>query len=89
MYLTSRDSLTYLTLPLRQVSTSGGAYGILGYPRTFFGIISPLSNYFRYAPAAYTQWYDNSSPDAFLLAAGFDPVDPSSIAPPFNVRTAI
>lgn len=88
MYLTSQDSLTFLTLPLKTVSTSGGAYGILGYPRTFFGIITPLSNYFRNPPSI-TFWYDNSSPDTFLLAAGFDPVDPSTIAPPFNVRTAI
>ncbi|MGH8004631.1 MAG: hypothetical protein ACRECJ_07910, partial [Limisphaerales bacterium] len=89
VYITNVDSLTYLTLALEEVSTSGGAYGILGYPRSFTGIITPLTPYFRGQMAAPLSKYNNTSPDSFLVASGFDPADPSTIAPPFNIRTAI
>ena len=93
VYITNKDSLTYLTLPLIARSISGGAYGIL--PKhsnglwTFSSIITPLTPSLRYIQAANTTHYDGSSPDTFLVAAGFDPADPTTLEPPNAVRKAV
>ena len=91
-YITNKDSLTYMVLALKEVSTSGGAYGILsrnalGF-RTFASVITNLTYTFRYITAASFR-YDSSSPDSFIFAAGFDGSDPATIEPPNATRKAI
>ncbi|MGH8005356.1 MAG: hypothetical protein ACRECJ_11605, partial [Limisphaerales bacterium] len=41
VWITNKDSLTYLTLPLIETSISGGAYMTLSRPRTFNGVVVP------------------------------------------------
>lgn len=89
VWITNRDSLTYLTLPLIETSTSGGAYMILSRPRTFNGMVIPLTGTLRFFAAANVARYNGISPDSFLVAAGFDPSDPTSIEPPNAVRKPI
>ncbi|MCI0330459.1 MAG: hypothetical protein L0196_05840 [candidate division Zixibacteria bacterium] len=91
VFITNKDSLTYLTLPLEVTSTSGGAYAIVACPcpRSFLGVVNPLTNTLRYFQAVSFSNYDNNSPDIFSVAAGFDGVDLSTIEPPNATRKAV
>lgn len=96
VYITNKDSLTYLTLPLIARSISGGAYGILARDDndnlSFGGVITPLTPSLRYVSASQFSRYDGSSPDTFLVGAGFDPAAGESnytIEPPNSVRKAV
>ncbi|HEU4437487.1 MAG TPA: hypothetical protein VFR89_08480, partial [candidate division Zixibacteria bacterium] len=89
VWITNKDSLTYLTLPLIETSTSGGAYMILSRPRTFNGVVVPLTGTLRFFAAANMSRYNSTSPDSFLVAAGFDPSDPTTIEPPNTARKPV
>ncbi len=91
VFITNKDSLIYMVLPVEVTSTSGGAYAIVACPcpRNFFGVVNPLTNTFRYFTAVGFPNYDNNSPDFFSVAAGADGVDPSTIEPPNATRKAV
>lgn len=87
-----------MTLPLVSTSTSGGAYAIAARPRSFFGVVSPLTNTLRYNVATSFSGYNSNSPDGFTVATGFDPaaIDPpngdsvnETIEPPNAARKAV
>ncbi|MCI0330788.1 MAG: hypothetical protein L0196_07540 [candidate division Zixibacteria bacterium] len=86
VYITNKDSLTGMMLALQQTSISGGAYAILGRPRTFGGVITTLASTIRYGAGLATAWYHSDSPDSFAAVALSDGVDPSTIEPPNAVR---
>lgn len=46
--ITNKDSLVFLAISFLTTSTSGGAYAVLGRPRSFTGMVNPLDNSFRY-----------------------------------------
>ncbi|MGH8003191.1 MAG: hypothetical protein ACRECJ_00490, partial [Limisphaerales bacterium] len=89
VFITNKDSLTYMTLSLATTSTSGGAYATVGRPRNFSGVVNPLTNTLRYFAAASFASYNSSSPDPFVVAAGFDAANPATIEPPNAVRKAV
>jgi len=74
VWITNKDSLLFMSLPLIEKSTSGGAYGIL--PRhpngnfTFGSVITNLTPSLRYGSAANFSKYNSGSPDTFLVGAG-------------------
>jgi hypothetical protein len=98
VYITNKDSLTYLTLSVRESTISGTAYVVLNTPRSFAGVITPLTPGFQFNFATSFTNYNNASPDRFLVAAGFDPsaIDPpngdsvnETIEPPNAARKAV
>ena len=89
VFITNKDSLTYINLPLLTTSTSGGAYAIVARPRNFGGVVNPLTNTLRYFPVTSFVRYNSNSPDTFSVGAGFDPVNPATIEPPNPARKAV
>jgi len=92
VFITNKDSLTYMHLPVVVTSTLGGAYATLGWPQNFSGVVNPLTNTLRYFPATSFLRYNSISPDTFFVAAGPDPFSPdplSTIEPPNTFRKAI
>jgi hypothetical protein len=89
VFITNKDSLSFMLLPLLETSTSGGAYAIPARPRTFLGIVSPLTNTLRYYTVISYGSYTSTSPDTFMVGAGFDPENPATIEPPNTTRKAI
>jgi uncharacterized repeat protein (TIGR01451 family) len=69
VWLTNKDTLRSFTLPLRQTTLSGDAYAVLAYPRTFQGMVTPLTNFFDSGSVAATHKYNGVSPDSFHLEA--------------------
>ena len=93
VFITNRDSLTSMTLALVERSTSGGAYAILGRPRTFKGVASRLTttlggSLVLNAGTGTGNGYNSASPDSFLIAAVYDNLDPANFEPPNAVRKA-
>ena len=95
VYITNKDSLTFVSLVLIERSTSGGAYMTLARPRTFNGMVSRLTSTLGTvlvsSPNPVTipgRVYNSVSPDSFKLAGGFDPLDRSTIEPSNAVRKA-
>jgi hypothetical protein len=86
MSITNVDSLTFLTLALHERTLSGGAYGILARPRNFYGMLSPLTTTLQAQKVFGIAGYHSNSPDSFLLAGGFDPLDDATKEPPNAVR---
>ncbi|HLG93494.1 MAG TPA: hypothetical protein VI546_01520, partial [candidate division Zixibacteria bacterium] len=93
VFITNKDSLTALTLALEERSGSGGAYAILGYPRSFTGVVNRLtetlggSRVFSVGNGPGSR-YNGKSPDSMLIAGLFDPMEPATIEPPNRVRKA-
>ncbi|MCI0596301.1 MAG: hypothetical protein L0Z48_07135 [candidate division Zixibacteria bacterium] len=93
--ITNKDSLTYMTLALRESTIVGTAYvlfvrgpGATG--RTFGTVVTPLTNTLRYfAASSFGSFNNDKSPDKFLIAAGFDPARPETIEPSNSVRKGI
>ncbi len=57
----------------------------LAYPRTFFGVVTPLINTLRHFSEISASFYNNSGPDSFLVGAGFDPSDRAGTLEPPNL----
>jgi hypothetical protein len=89
--ITNRDSLTFMTWASTEYTLAGTAYmlfnngpGTTG--RTYANLINPLTGTLRFFAATNFTAYNDGSPDRFLIAAGFDPADPSTIEPPNAAR---
>jgi len=93
VYITNKDSVGYMVLALKEVSTSGGAYGLLSRTASgtlaFSSVITNLTPTFRLFPAVSFSGYNRSSPDTFLVAAGCDPTDLSTVEPSNATRKAV
>jgi len=96
VYITNKDSLAFVTLPLTERSTSGGAYMTLARPRNFDGMVNRLTTTLGAQrgsnPSPLTvpgRVYNSVSPDTLAFFAGFDPLDPSTIEPPNVGRKAL
>lgn len=86
--ITNKDSLTSMLLPLVETSTSGGAYAILAQPRSFSGVVNPLTNTLRGSTVISYARYRSNSPDTFSVAGIIDGADPATIEPPNASRKA-
>jgi len=96
VWITNKDSLTFVTLCLIERSTSGGAYMTLARPRSFDGMVNLLTTTLGVQKASLPspvsipgRRYNSVSPDSFLLAGGFDPLNPATIEPPNAARKAL
>ncbi|MCI0330789.1 MAG: hypothetical protein L0196_07545 [candidate division Zixibacteria bacterium] len=92
VFITNKDSLAYLVLTLKEVTTIGGAYGTLRRNAsgilTFGSVINSLTPSFRIYSATNFSRYDGQSPDSFIVAAGYDGSDLET-EPPNAVRKAV
>jgi hypothetical protein len=86
VYITNRDTLTFVTLGFIETSTSGGAYMTLARPRTFDGVVSRLTTTLGVQRVRELTRYHSNSPDSFYFAGGFDPLDDGTKEPPNPVR---
>jgi len=94
VFITNEDSLTFLTLALRESTINGSAYALLARTGTgsltFSSVVSPLDpNTLKWFGSASFSQYNDNSPDRFLVAAGFDGSDPATIEPPNLARKGI
>jgi len=101
VYITNKDSLGNVTLPIQETSMAAGAYAIISRPsncsaartsRTVFDFIyPPIPNE---APRLGTSvpsfaFYHSNPPDSFLFSGTFDPTDRFTKLPPNLVRAAL
>lgn len=89
IFITNKDSLTALSLAMEERSTSGGAYAVLGRPRTSRGVLNLLTGTLHGSVVANCPNYDSKSPDSMIFAGIYDPLDPVTIEPPNKTRKAI
>jgi len=93
LYITNKDSLTYMVAALRESTTTGTAYALLSRTGTgflnFTSIVNPLTNTLRYFSASTVSGYNDNSPDRFLVAGGYDGSDPATIEEPNATRKAV
>lgn len=87
VYITNKDSIASLTLPLLTKSVTGGAYMTLSHPRTETGegVANFLTSTLSWARFFNGNRYNSSSPDTFLLAALFDIANPAATQEPPNL----
>lgn len=86
--ITNKDSLTALNVALKETSISNGAYLLLAWPRTFNGVVSMLTSTLNGSRVFSGGFYHGNSPDSFLVAGVYDPLDLSTAEPPNLVRKA-
>jgi hypothetical protein len=89
MWITNKDSLTFVNVALIERSTSGGAYMTLAHPRNFNGVINRLTNTLGAWGLFGFSRYNSISPDSFKFAGGFSPLDDATKEPPNAVRKAL
>jgi len=93
VFITNKDSLSYMVLVLAETTISGTAYALLNRSATgqltFGSVVNNLTNTLRYFTAASFLAYNNASPDRFKLAAGFDGANRETIEPPNAVRKPV
>ena len=89
VWITNKDTLTSATLPLIETSVSGGAYMTLARPRTFNGVVAPLTSTLQGSRVFSGAKYNSTSPDSFLVAGVYDPLEPATIEPPNATRKAL
>ncbi len=100
VYVTNKDSLGNITLPIIETSTAGGAYAIISRPsncsasrtsRTVFDNIYPQSaggDVRLRTQVSNFGLYHSNPPDSFSFTGTFDPTDDDTKLPPNWVRTA-
>ncbi len=81
VYITNKDSLTAVALSLEELSLTGGAYLILGRPRTFNGVVSSYTSTLQGSKILNALNYHSNSPDSFSVVGLYDPLNPFSIEP--------
>ncbi len=101
VYITNKDSLGYVGLPLLTTSTSGGAYATLSRPVSCSASRTNSTVFdFLYPPyydgtirlpsrVPYFSFYHSNSPDSFLWTGTFDPTTYYSELPPTPTRTPL
>jgi hypothetical protein len=84
--ITNKDTLALVNLALVARSLTGGAYMSLAWPRTFDGVVTPLTAALNGYKFLNKQGYNGTSPDTFILALLYDPLDPSTCEYPNLTR---
>src|SRR3989304_4117846 len=84
--ITNVDSLTYMVLACTTRTVSGGGYALLNRTATgaltYGSIVNNLTGTLKFFTAASVASYNDGSPDAFLVAGGFDGAGPPSVQSP-------
>ncbi|MGE5692510.1 MAG: dockerin type I repeat-containing protein [Candidatus Zixiibacteriota bacterium] len=89
VYITNKDTLTFVSMGVREQSISGGAYMTLAHPRTFSGAVNRLTSTVGVQRVIEFHRYHSNSPDSLYIATGFDPLDDATKEPPNSVRKAL
>ncbi len=88
VFITNKDTLAHVTLPLEIRNTAGGAFAIAGYPRGFNGTMSRLTSTLGNG-AVIAPKINSASPDSANWH-GLDVLgDPSTAEPPNATRKAL
>ena len=87
VWITNKDTLANFTLPVEIRTLSGGAFAVLGYPRTFNGTITRLSSTLGNS-LTFSPFLNNASPDSAIWSAFWDPNDTTTAEPPNSSRKA-
>jgi hypothetical protein len=77
VYVTNKDTITYMVLALRVTTFSGTGYAVLtddgtGF-RDFVDVVRPLNSALDRATFFDAPGYDEASPDSFLAGGGWNP----------------
>jgi hypothetical protein len=86
VYITNKDTLTFVSVGLVEKSISGGAYMTLGRPRTFNGVFNRLTTTLNASKIFQFGWYHSNSPDSIYFGTGFNPATDPTKEPPNPVR---
>lgn len=86
VWITNKDSIAAFVLPLEEKSILGGAYMTLSRPRTFGGVVIPLTTTLSFNRILNSTKYHSNSPDTFLVFGLYDVIDPATIEPPNAFR---
>lgn len=87
VYITNKDTLANLTLPLELKTTSGTAFILLNSPRTFAGTINRLTSTLGNNPVC-SPFVNDASPDSAVWSGFWDPTDTTTAEPPNSSRKA-
>lgn len=88
VYLTNKDTLANLTLPVEIRTGHGTAFVLLNTPRTFNGTINRLTSTLG-NNAVFSPFLNDVSPDSAVWSGFWDPNDTSTAEPPNSSRKAI
>ncbi len=88
VYITNKDTLANLTLPVEIKTVSGNAFVLLNSPRSFNGTINRLTSTLG-NNTVFSSFVNDTSPDSAIWAAFWDPNDTSTAEPPNAARKAI
>ncbi len=84
VWITNKDTLANVSLPLEEKSVAGEAYMLPAHPRTFSGTVVRLTNTLpNYSLANYNR-FNGVSPDSFVISSFYDPNDVAGTAEPPN-----
>lgn len=86
VYITNKDTLANVTAALVERSVSGGAYMALAWPRSFGGVVTPLTTTLPDFQTFIGNRYNSASPDTF--AVGSFTTSLSTLEPPNSSRKA-
>lgn len=86
VWITNKDTLSEFQLPLEETSLSGGAYGIIAYPRTFGGLVNPQTTTLQWSTTVTTNQFDGISPDRFRIVGDYNSGDLTTAEPPNAAR---
>jgi len=84
--ITNKDTLSIVNLALVERSLTGGAYMTLAWPRTFDGVITPLTASLSGYRFFNKKGYNGVSPDTFIIALVCDPLNPATYEYPNLTR---
>ncbi len=88
VYITNVDTLTALVTAIIEETQTNGAFAIVGRPRNAAGSISKLTATLAGSFVAALAKVNSTSPDSFLFAGLFDPLDDATKEPPNATRKA-
>ena len=93
VYITNKDSISYMVLAVAERTIAGTAYALLNRTGsntlTYASVVTNLTNTLRYYTGVSFGAYNNASPDSFLVMAGFDGANLETIEPPNAVRKPV
>jgi hypothetical protein len=85
VFFTNKDTLAAFSLPLLESSTTGGAYLILSRPRTYSGVVHPLTTTLQYYQPFNGNNYNDASPDTIGIWGIWDPTNKTGTGEPPNL----
>lgn len=90
VWITNKDTLAAVLIPLLETSVSGGAYAMLAYPRNANGVLNRLTSTLSTVVVSANPYHGNSPDSAVLAAFSSTPTpDAQNMEPPNSIRKAL